>query len=79
MGQPLVTVLGEISMTPTKVGIVGCGNISGIYCKNGKTFEIFDVVACADLIPERRPGPRNMVFRLPAAWRSFSLIRRSRL
>lgn len=40
-------------MTPTKVGIVGCGNISGIYCKNGKTFEIFDVVACADLIPER--------------------------
>ncbi len=32
-----------------KVGIVGCGNISGIYFKAGKTFEILDIVACADL------------------------------
>ena len=40
-------------MTPTKVGIIGCGNISGIYCKNGETFEVLDIVACADLIPER--------------------------
>jgi predicted dehydrogenase len=33
----------------SKIGIVGCGNISGIYFKAGKTFEILDIVACADL------------------------------
>ena len=37
----------------TKVGIVGCGNISGIYFKAGKTFENLEIVACADLVPER--------------------------
>jgi predicted dehydrogenase len=36
-----------------KVGVVGCGNISDIYFEAGKTFEILDIVACADLIPER--------------------------
>lgn len=34
---------------PMKAGIVGCGNISGIYFKAGKTFPILDIVACADL------------------------------
>ena len=37
-----------------KVGIIGCGNISGIYLKNmGEVFEILEVVACADLITDR--------------------------
>lgn len=40
-------------MQPVKVGIIGCGNISGIYFKAGKTFSILDIVACADLIMER--------------------------
>lgn len=40
-------------MTPTKIGIIGCGNISGIYFKAGKTFQILDIVACADLDLER--------------------------
>jgi len=40
-------------MTPTRIGIIGCGNISGIYFKAGKTFDILDVVACADLDLER--------------------------
>jgi predicted dehydrogenase len=40
-------------MTPTKVGIIGCGNISSIYFKSGQTFEILDIVACADLVKER--------------------------
>lgn len=40
-------------MKPTKVGIVGCGNISGIYFQAGKTFDILDIVGCADLLPER--------------------------
>jgi len=39
--------------TRTKIGIVGCGNISGIYLQAGDTFEILEIVACADLILER--------------------------
>jgi len=37
----------------TKIGIVGCGNISGIYFRNCREFEILKIVACADLIRER--------------------------
>ena len=40
-------------MKPTKIGIIGCGNISDIYFQAAKTFEILDIVACADLIHER--------------------------
>lgn len=36
-------------MQPTKIGIIGCGNISGIYFKNLAKFEETEVVACADL------------------------------
>jgi predicted dehydrogenase len=35
-------------MQTTKVGIIGCGNISGIYFQAGKTFNILEIVACAD-------------------------------
>lgn len=37
----------------TKVGIIGCGNICGIYFQASKTFDILDVVACADIMPEK--------------------------
>ena len=40
-------------MKKTKVGIIGCGNISGIYCKTLKKMEITDLAAVADLLPER--------------------------
>jgi len=41
-------------MKKAKVGIVGCGNISGIYLENGtKVFEILEIAACADLIVDR--------------------------
>ncbi len=36
-------------MTPMKVGIVGCGNISNIYLEAGKKFDILDIVAVSDL------------------------------
>lgn len=36
-----------------QVGIIGCGNISGIYFKAPQTFPILNVVACADLDRER--------------------------
>jgi predicted dehydrogenase len=40
-------------MTPIPVGIIGVGNISGIYLENGKHFQPFDVVAVADIDMER--------------------------
>jgi predicted dehydrogenase len=40
----------------TAVGIVGCGNISDIYFEAGHKFEVVDIVACADLVPERAQG-----------------------
>ena len=40
-------------MPKTKIGIIGCGNISGIYFKSGQTFRNLEVVACADLDLER--------------------------
>ncbi len=40
-------------MVKTKIGIIGCGNISGAYLSAGQRFEILDIVACADMVPER--------------------------
>jgi predicted dehydrogenase len=40
-------------MEKIKVGIIGTGNISGIYFQNGKKFDSMEVVACADLDVER--------------------------
>jgi len=40
-------------MDRTKIGIVGCGNISGIYLEVSRSFEDIEVVACSDIIPER--------------------------
>jgi len=36
-----------------KIGVIGCGNISGIYFEQAKTFDILEVAACADLVMER--------------------------
>ena len=46
---------------PVRVGLVGCGHISSIYLKNAARFDAFDVVACADALPERAErGARSM-------------------
>ncbi|NLF22095.1 MAG: Gfo/Idh/MocA family oxidoreductase [Lentisphaerae bacterium] len=37
----------------TRVGIVGCGMISDAYFKASKKFNMLEVVACSDIIPER--------------------------
>lgn len=47
------------------VGIIGCGNISEIYCKNLQTFEHLNLVACADL-DESRAVARATQFKLTA-------------
>jgi predicted dehydrogenase len=36
-----------------QVGVIGCGNISGIYLQNAKRFRSIEVVSVADLVPER--------------------------
>jgi predicted dehydrogenase len=43
-------------MKKTKVGIIGCGNISGIYCKTLKKMAATDLVAVADLLLPRAKG-----------------------
>jgi predicted dehydrogenase len=43
----------EVSLKTTKVGIIGCGNISGIYFKAGQTFRNIEIVAAADMLLER--------------------------
>jgi len=53
-------------MEKTKVGIVGCGNISWIYLKTCKAFENLDTVACADIVPERAQA-RAKEFGIPRA------------
>ncbi|MEE2658950.1 MAG: Gfo/Idh/MocA family oxidoreductase [Candidatus Latescibacterota bacterium] len=40
-------------MQSVKVGIVGCGAISGAYLSVSANWEILDVVAVADMLPER--------------------------
>lgn len=40
-------------MRTIKIGLIGCGVISDIYFQNIAKFDIMEVVACADLIPEK--------------------------
>lgn len=40
-------------MDPMKIGVIGCGNISSIYFKNLARVEGAQVIACADLLPDR--------------------------
>jgi len=36
-------------MDRTKIGVIGCGNISGVYLSAGRRYEILEVAACADV------------------------------
>lgn len=42
-----------MSGTPMRVGIIGCGTISGTYLKNAQRFQAITIAACADLDPAR--------------------------
>jgi predicted dehydrogenase len=53
-------------MYPTKVGIIGCGNISGAYLEAGRTFDMLDIVACADIIHDRAQA-RAVEYQIPKA------------
>ena len=43
-----------------KVGIVGCGMISDTYFQASKKFNMLEVVACSDIIPERSKAKEEM-------------------
>lgn len=38
-----------MTIEKTKIGIIGCGNISGIYLQVCPTFEILEIAACTDI------------------------------
>ncbi|OXS74511.1 Gfo/Idh/MocA family protein [Domibacillus enclensis] len=40
-------------MKQVKVGLIGCGVISGIYLENAKKFDFYEITACADLNIQR--------------------------
>ncbi|MCX5642962.1 MAG: Gfo/Idh/MocA family oxidoreductase [Candidatus Omnitrophica bacterium] len=50
-----------------KIGVIGCGNISGIYLNNfRKLFNFLDIIACADLDPAKSRA-RADEFNIPRA------------
>lgn len=49
-----------------KIGIIGCGNISGIYFKTLTQFQNTEVIACSDLIVERARA-KAAEFHIPKA------------
>jgi len=60
-------------MRKVKVGIIGCGNISGIYFQNCKQYPVLDLVACADLDVERAKA-RATEFGVPNAYTVEELL-----
>lgn len=54
------------AMRPVKVGVIGCGTISGIYLEMAKRLRILEVLACADLSLERAQA-RALEFEAPRA------------
>jgi predicted dehydrogenase len=42
-----------MNQSHTKIGLIGCGNISGSYFRTNQNYNFFDIVACADLDVER--------------------------
>ncbi|MBI2941158.1 MAG: Gfo/Idh/MocA family oxidoreductase [Chloroflexi bacterium] len=55
-----------VNRSPVRIGVIGCGTISGTYLRNAKVFPNLDVVACADLYPEKAAA-RAAEFGVPRA------------
>jgi predicted dehydrogenase len=53
-------------MKKTKIGVIGCGNISGAYFKAGQTFRNIEIAACADLDLSRAKAKAEE-FKIPKA------------
>ena len=55
-----------MALQPVKTAVIGCGNISSIYLQNCPSWEILDVVACADLDLQRAESQATK-FQIPRA------------
>ncbi|MDN4070126.1 Gfo/Idh/MocA family protein [Paenibacillus vini] len=60
-------------MEKIKVGIIGCGKISGIYMENCPKFEVLDLVACADL-DLNRAREQAALYSIPRACTTEELL-----
>lgn len=60
-------------MDPVRVGVVGCGAISGIYLENSKKFDAFDIIACSDLRLEAAQA-RAEEYDIPKAYTTDDLL-----
>ena len=60
-------------LQPVKVGIIGCGVISGIYFETIKRLKILEAHACADLFLERAQA-RAAEFEVPHAYSVEDLL-----
>ncbi|MBS4220791.1 Gfo/Idh/MocA family oxidoreductase [Bacillus sp. FJAT-49711] len=60
-------------MKSVKVGIIGCGNISSIYCQAGQKFDVLDIIAVADLDFERAKA-RAEEYKIPNAYTVEELL-----
>ena len=58
----------------TKVGIIGCGNISGIYCQAGTKMRNIEITACADIDPARAKAKAEE-FHIPKALTVAELLK----
>jgi predicted dehydrogenase len=59
-----------MSDAPVRVGLIGCGYISEIYLRNAARFEAFEIVACADAVPDRalaKAAEHGVPYVLPVA------------
>ncbi len=55
------------------VGIIGCGTISSVYCKNIRRFPFLKLVGCADAVHERAQE-RAAEFEIPRVYSSGELL-----
>ena len=62
-----------MARTPAKVGIIGCGAISGAYLKNSKLFDAFDIVAVAD-VRRQAAQSRAEEYEIPKAYNVEELL-----
>jgi predicted dehydrogenase len=62
-----------MSITPVNVGVIGCGNISGIYLEAGQKFDILNIAACAD-IELARAEAQAAKYGIPRACRVAELL-----
>ena len=53
-----------MEVAPVKVGVIGCGNIAPAYLRQCPLFEILEVAAVADVLPERAEA-RAEEFKVP--------------